>query len=314
MIRIAILGYGTIGKGVYALALKHAQIEVKYVFDKVDFKDVLNHVYTNDINQVLTSNEVDVIVETLGGFDFAYGIIKKALSKKKHVVSANKEVISAKLFELEKLSDIYGVELKYSASVGGGIPIVNNLNEILKVSDIESFEGILNGTTNFILTKIFEENLSFDEALEQAQFLGFAEKDPTADLKGLDTARKILIVAQIASNAFIDMNHMLIKGIENIPDEVIKTLRLRKETIKLIGRFEMEEGKISLSVLPTIMSLGNPFYHIRYEQNMVSIKPKYDNYLTLTGKGAGRFPTAGDIILDILNIENKQHQSDVEKK
>lgn len=313
--KIAILGLGTVGYGVYDIIEKTLDdIEVVMVLDKdlSKQKDVPKTVVTDDYNLILNNEEIKVVVETMGAKGFSYECIKKALIAKKHVVTANKEVIAEHIDELTKLKEENNVSLYYEASVGGGIPIINPLFQASKVNVISKINGILNGTTNFILSKMSLENYEFIDALKLAQELGFAEADPTADLEGLDMVRKISILSSIAYHGEIDVNKVYHYGIKNVSKEDIEFLKNEGYNLKFVASSKIDNNKVDLSVEPTVLNSTNVISMTNNEFNIVSVDCSYNGELMFYGKGAGRYPTANAIVNDILMIfeKNKNYTFD----
>ncbi len=308
--KIAILGLGTVGFGVYDIINKVGNlkdIKVKAVLDKdlTKQEDVKEALVTDDYNVILNDQEIEVVVETMGAKGFSYECIKKALLAGKHVVTANKEVIAEHIAELTKLKDEKGVSLYYEASVGGGIPIINPLFQASKVNEINQINGILNGTTNFILSKMSLENYEFADALKLAQELGFAEADPTADLEGLDMVRKISILSSIAYHGEIDINKVYHYGIGNVSKEDIEFLKNNNYNLKFVASSFRNGNKVDLSVEPTVLSCNNVISMTNNEFNIVSVDCNYNGQLMFYGKGAGRYPTANAIVNDIIMIYEK---------
>ena len=203
---IAILGYGTIGKGVFQIANDNPLLNVVKILEKKEkYDNNYIELFTSSIDDIVNDESIELVVEVLGGYDFAKSCIEKSLINKKHVVTANKEIIAKDIDSLLKLAEDNNVSLLYEASVGGGIPIIKNIKEIALVNKISKITGILNGTTNFIMTNMFN-GMPFPDALKKAQQLGFAEADPTADLEGFDMMRKIAILSDLAWNTKIDIN------------------------------------------------------------------------------------------------------------
>ena len=311
--KVAILGLGTVGFGVYDIINKSEylkDVKVKAVLDKdlSKQKDVnADTVVTDNYDDILNDKEISVIVETMGAKGFSYQCIKKALENKKSVVTANKEVIAEHIDELTELKNKNNVCLYYEASVGGGIPIINPLFQASKVNDIASVNGILNGTTNFILTKMSAENYTFADALKLAQEKGFAEADPTADLEGLDMVRKITILSCIAYNGFVDLNKVYHYGIGNVSKEDIDFLKKYNYTLKFVASSIKQGNSVSLSVEPTVLPSSNVISMTNNEFNIVSVDCDYNGELMFYGKGAGRYPTANAIVNDLMMImENGQ--------
>ena len=301
---IAILGYGTIGKGVYKIAEGREDIVVKKILEKKEkFDEKIIDLFTNDPSEIIDDKSIDLVVEVLGGYDFAKGLIVKALENKKHVVTANKEIIAKDIDSLLEIAKNNNVTLLYEASVGGGIPIIKNLKEITLVSKISKITGILNGTTNFILTKM-SEGLEFSDALKLAQEKGFAEADPTADLEGYDMMRKIAILADLAWNTKIEIEEIKHQGIKQITSYDIKKAKENKQVIKFVCEAELVDGTLNIGVSPKVFEANHFFASVNNEFNAVVLETYPNDTLTFIGKGAGSLPTASAIISDIVDIIN----------
>ncbi|MDD4212192.1 MAG: homoserine dehydrogenase [Bacilli bacterium] len=296
--KIALLGLGTIGRGVYDII--HNQplpLEVKKIYDRIHLSE-FEGLYANSLDEIYHDSEIEAIVEVMGGEEFPYQVIKEALHHHKSIVTANKEVISRHVEELTLLKSKMGVELCYEASVGGGIPIIRPLFHIKKTNEISKIEAILNGTTNYILTRM-EEGESFDGALKEAQKLGFAEADPTQDLLGLDALRKIAILGMIATNQRIDYNMIPHGGIQAINQSDITFLKKNGYTLKMIATLKDQYA----SVEPVAIQKDHLFSQVKYETNAIILSTNYYHDLTFIGKGAGRYPTASAIVDDLLTLE-----------
>lgn len=305
--KIAILGLGTVGFGVYDIITKTPYLNdvvVSKILDKDLSKQnlVKKAEVTINYNDIIDDKEIKIIVETMGAGEFSYHCIKKALEAKKHVITANKEVIALHLEELSKLKEKKGVSLLYEASVGGGIPIIYPLYEIVKVNEVDEIQGILNGTTNFILTKMFQEGLSFKESLHLAQELGFAEADPTADLEGLDMVRKIAILSSIAYKGAICIDQIDHFGITNIKDEDLVNIKKIGGVLKLIASSKHQKEKINILIEPIIVQPTDLFSTVNEENNLIAINSSFNGNLKFYGKGAGRYPTANAIVNDMIAI------------
>ena len=250
----------------------------------------------------------------MGAGEFSYHCIKRALEAKKHVITANKEVIALHLEELSKLKEKKGVSLLYEASVGGGIPIIYPLYEIVKVNEVDEIQGILNGTTNFILTKMFQDGLSFSDSLRLAQEKGFAEADPTADLEGLDMVRKIAILSSIAYKGAIHIEQIDHFGITNINDEDLVNIKKTGGVLKLIASSKQQKGKVNILIEPTIVQPTNLFSTVNEENNLIAINSSFNGNLKFYGKGAGRYPTANAIVNDIIAIIEARRNYTFENK
>lgn len=303
---IAILGLGTVGYGVYDIVQKidSLNIAVKYVLDKDTSKKELldkNTILTSNYDDIINDNEVEIIVETMGAKDFSYYCIKKALENNKSVVTANKEVIANSIDELTELKIKNKVSLMYEASVGGGIPIIAPLFEIVKVNEVDEVYGILNGTTNFILTKMTNEKMEFSDALKLAQKLGFAEADPTADLEGLDMVRKIAILSDIAYHGKVNIENIEHYGISTVSAKDISFVDSKDYVIKLLAYSKLDE-KASILIEPVIVKKDHILAAVQNENNIVSVNAAFNDNLKFYGKGAGRYPTANAIVNDLIAI------------
>lgn len=303
---IAILGLGTVGYGVYDIIQKidSLNIAVKYVLDKDTSKKELldqNTILTSNYDEIINDNEVEIIVETMGAKDFSYYCIKKALENNKSVVTANKEVIANSIDELTELKIKNKVSLMYEASVGGGIPIIAPLFEIVKVNVVDEVYGILNGTTNFILTKMTNEKMDFSDALKLAQKLGFAEADPTADLEGLDMVRKIAILSDIAYHGKVNIENIEHYGISTVSAKDISFADSKDYVIKLLAYSKLDE-KASILIEPVIVKKDHILAAVQNENNIVSVNAAFNDNLKFYGKGAGRYPTANAIVNDLIAI------------
>lgn len=301
---IAILGYGTIGKGVFEIAKNNDQINVLKILERKEkFDNNYIDLFVSSIDDIVNDDNIDLVVEVLGGYDFAKGCIVKALSNKKHVVTANKEIIAKDIEELLSLASSNNVSLLYEASVGGGIPIIKNIKEIQLVSKISKITGILNGTTNYIMTNMFN-GVSFKDALKQAQELGFAEADPTADLEGFDMMRKIAILSDLAWNTKIDINDIKHQSFTSVSDDDIKKAIAENKVIKYVCESSLEDNQITISVYPKVFEKNHLFANVNYEVNAVILETYPNDTLSFIGKGAGSLPTASAVVSDIVDIIN----------
>jgi homoserine dehydrogenase len=300
--KIAILGYGVIGKGVYEIISKKEDIEVIKILEREEkFDKTKIELFTNNIENIINDNEIELVVEVLGGYDFAYNCIKKCLEAKKHVVTANKEVVAKSIDTLTSLAKENNVIFQYEASVGGGIPIIKNLVEIIKTSEITEITGILNGTTNFILTKI-NEGMNYNEALKLAQQLGFAESDPTADVEGFDMMRKIAILSDLSWNTKIELDDITHIGLTSLKDEDYNNAKANNKVIKYISFAKKENNNIEIGIKPIYIEKNHILASVNNETNCVILKTTPNDELIFIGKGAGSLPTAASVVGDIYNI------------
>ena len=306
--KIAILGLGTVGFGVYDIIDKSkylSDVEVKYVLDKDSSKqELVSAKVTSSIDEILNDKEIEVVIECMGAKDFSYKCIKNALLASKSVVTANKEVIAEHIKELTEIKTEKNVSLYYEASVGGGIPIIKPLHNAALVNEVSEIKGILNGTTNYILTKMSKEGLSFEEALKLAQINGFAEADPTADLEGLDMVRKIAILSSIGYKTEIDPEKVSHFGISNLSDKDIKYAEKNNAVIKLIASSKVVKDSVELKIEPVFIEKGSMIASVNYEFNVIEVKTNINDKLTFMGKGAGRYPTANAMVNDLIMIKH----------
>ncbi|HAA25458.1 MAG TPA: homoserine dehydrogenase, partial [Ruminiclostridium sp.] len=283
-VNIGILGLGTVGTGVARILLEQKELlrtrsslnyNLKAIAD-LDWsreRDLdLSEVHcTNNVNEVLEDPEIDIVVETIGGYEPAFSFISKALRNRKHVVTANKALIATRGMELYKIAHENGVDLLFEASVGGGIPIIKGLREGLVANRIESIYGILNGTTNYILTKMHRDGLDFDEALKEAQEKGFAEANPTLDINGGDAAHKLTILGSIASNSFIPFDKIYVEGITGITKLDMSFAQSFGMTIKLLAIYRRYMDGVDLRVHPTLISSSHLLAAVSNELNAIFV-------------------------------------------
>lgn len=321
--KVAIIGLGVVGSGVYKQIVENNEkfkldsgidIQLSYgVARTIDEKKRNSFPLlelSNDYNKALEDESVDCIIEVMGGVEKGYDVIKKALLNKKHVVSANKDLLAVHGKELIELARKQGCDLYFEASVAGGLPILRSIYKGLASDHLYEFFGILNGTSNFILTKMVKENLSYEQALKQAQELGFAESDPTADVEGLDAARKVAILGMLCFNMDTKFEDVKVEGITKISSEAIELAKKMDYTIKLIGKANYENNKVSLSVNPSFVSNKHPLANVNNEMNSVYVKGKLVGDIMIYGAGAGSNPTACAVMSDVLEVaKNMKHKS-----
>jgi homoserine dehydrogenase len=320
MINIAILGFGTVGSGVFEIIKNDSQLlykksgkalNVKYILDKKDFSEHSDsNIFTTNLDDILGDKEVDIIVETIGGTEIAYNLTKKAFGLKKHVVTSNKDLIAAHGPELLGLAQENHVQYLFEASVGGGIPIIKSIKECLHANKIESIEGILNGTTNYILSRMLSEKLSFTEALKDAQEKGYAEADPSSDIEGADSARKLAILSSIAFESFVEYKKIPTEGIQNVTYQVLRTALSNNTKIKLIALSRIVDGKVATSVKPTVILEGHPLYYVDGVNNAILVTGNNVGQVMFYGQGAGKLATASAVVGDIIDIVKKEKASD----
>lgn len=311
MANIAVLGYGTVGSGVVEVIntnqmiidkKANEHIDIKYVLDLRDFpNDSIQQKITHNFDDILNDSSIEVVVEVMGGLEPAYTFVKKALLSKKSVVTSNKELVAKYGYELIKVAQDNSVNFLYEASVGGGIPIIRPLNQALTADEIIEIEGILNGTTNFILTKMFEDGSEFEDVLKQAQENGYAERNPSADVEGYDAVRKIAILSSLAFGLHVDYEDIDTKGITNITKEDMTYVKYMDKQIKLIASSKKIGDDIFARVSPKIIGDQNPLSTVNDVFNAVVVKGNMVGTLMFYGKGAGKLPTASAVVADVVD-------------
>jgi len=312
MVNIAILGYGTVGSGVYEVVTKNAagikkkvgdDVKVKYILDIRDFSDAPNaELFTKDFNVILNDPEVSIVAEVIGGIKPAYDFTKAALLAGKSVVTSNKELVATKGYELLAIAKEKGISYLFEASVGGGIPIIRPMHQCLAANEIEEITGILNGTTNYILTKMINENLSFEDVLKDAQAKGYAEANPDADVLGTDACRKIAILSSLAFSMQVDPEKIHTEGITKISLTDVDYAKSVSSVIKLLGRSKLnEDGTVSVMVAPFIIPQSNPLSNVDDVFNAILVKGDSIGDVMFYGRGAGKLPTASAVVADIID-------------
>lgn len=312
MISVAIMGHGVVGSGVAEILTTHKQklfasigeeIYVKHILDLREFPDSpLADRFTKDFNDILNDREVRVVVEVMGGLNPAYDFVKKCLKSGKSVVTSNKELVAAHGAELLQIAKDENVNFLFEASVGGGIPIIRPISQCLVANIVDEIAGILNGTTNFILTKMIEDGMQFDAALKLAQDLGFAERNPAADIEGHDACRKICILASLAFGKHVYPNFVHTEGITEITLEDVKYAEAYNCVIKLIGRVKrLDDGKIDIIVAPMFVPNKSQLANIDYEFNGIMVRGDCTGDVVFYGKGAGKLPTASAVVADVVD-------------
>ncbi|HCT65369.1 MAG TPA: homoserine dehydrogenase [Lachnospiraceae bacterium] len=311
MTGVAILGFGTVGSGVYdvintnsgVLELKSGdKIEVKKVLDLRDFPgNPVEKVLTKDFEEILNDPDIGIIAEAMGGVEPAFTFTKRALAMGKSVVTSNKELVAKHGPELMKLARTNGVSYLFEASVGGGIPIIRPLCVSLAADEILEISGILNGTTNYILTKMTEEGKSFDEVLKDAQQLGYAEANPAADVEGHDACRKIAILSSLAFGETVNYEHIYTEGITKITHIDIEYSKKLNCLIKLIGSSKKSKNGISAKVSPCLISKEHPLSAVNGVYNAIFVKGNMSGNTMYYGSGAGKLPTASAVVADIVD-------------
>ena len=317
MIKTAVMGYGTIGSGVAEIldqnkaeVAKSAgqEVELKYVLDLRDFPDspVADKII-HDFKIIEEDPEVQVVVETMGGLNPAYPFVKACLLAGKHVVTSNKALVAAYGTELLAIAKEKQVNFFFEASVGGGIPIIRPLYRCLMGERIEEITGILNGTTNYILTKMDKEGETFENALKEAQNLGYAERNPEADVEGHDTCRKIAILTSMATGKTVNYEDIYTEGITNISKTDMDYVKKMGCSIKLLATADFENGKVWARVAPAIVNKENPLSMVNDVFNAILLQGNMLGDVMFYGKGAGKLPTASAVVSDIVEAVNHKN-------
>ncbi|HHY53152.1 MAG TPA: homoserine dehydrogenase [Clostridiales bacterium] len=311
MIAVAVLGHGVVGSGVVeVLERSRASISkkagtdlyVKKILDIRDFSHLpYGHLFTKSFDEIVSDPEIRVVVEVMGGISPAFEYVSAALRAGKSVVTSNKELVAAKGAALVQLAREHGQNFLFEASVGGGTPIIRPLHQSLVADEIDEIVGILNGTTNFILTKMIQENMGFDEALKIAQKLGYAEANPAADVEGLDTCRKICILASLAFGSHVYPDKVEMQGITNITLEDVQYAEDENCVIKLLGQTRRINGKCFVSTGPCLVSKGSPLARVDDVFNAILVRGEVTGDVVFYGKGAGKLPTASAVVSDIID-------------
>lgn len=312
MAKIAILGFGVVGSGA-AEVLTHnleliekrigQELTIKYILDLREFPDSpFGHLVIHDFNKIVEDPEISIVAEMMGGSHPAFEFSMACLKAGKSVVTSNKEVVANFGAELLKTAKEMGVRYLFEASVGGGIPVIRPIVNDLAANSIRSVSGILNGTTNYILTQMETSDADFAAALADAQKKGYAEADPTADVEGIDAARKIVILAALAFGKLLDPNKIYAEGITKISRSDMKIARSLGYTIKLIAHSEKVNGKILAMVSPRLVPTSNPLHSVSDVFNGVMLDTDMLGQAMFYGRGAGKLPTASAVVADIIDI------------
>lgn len=302
---VAILGLGVVGTGVYELLQEQKDIHISYVLDKnLERTQSLNTTVATSFSTIINDPDVDIIIELIGGIKHAYDMIVSALKHGKHVVTANKAVISTHFKELHELAQQNNVHLLYEASVGGGIIVLDSIKTIASINHINRIEGIVNGATNYILSSVFHGDTPLDQALNQAFTLGYIETGTTDDMDGLDAMRKIHILSMLSYQTYLTQSKVEVIPLSSISSTLLEYVKSIDHELKYIVSSTMGKDGVHMSVLPTIYPKKNPFEDIQYEDNIISIYGTYHNKQSFIGQGAGRYPTASAVLFDILQIKH----------
>lgn len=311
MINIAVLGYGTVGSGVVEVISTNKEsiakrigddINIKYVLDLREFPgSSIENILVHDFDTIVNDEEVDIVVEAMGGINPAYSFAKASLEHGKSYCTSNKELVAKYGPELLKLSEKMNKNFLFEASVGGGIPIIRPLNQSLTADEIMEITGILNGTTNYILTKMSKEGLDFDTVLKEAQELGYAERNPEADVEGYDACRKIAILTSLAYGQHVDYEDIYTEGITAITDVDFKYASKMGRVIKLFGKSKRVGDKFFAMVAPFMIDDNDPLYSVNGVLNGILVKGNVLGDVMFYGSGAGKLPTASAVVADVVD-------------
>ena len=315
IVKIALLGLGNVGRGVWLILNSNKEelmkrsgyeIEVSKILvrdiNKNRGLDIPSDILTTDFNDIIEDDSIKIIVEVMGGIEPAREYMLAAMDRKKHIVTANKMLIATGGDELFEKADKEGVKFNYEASVAGGIPIINGINESLTANKVERLYGIVNGTTNYILTKMNYDNLSFDNALKEAQEKGYAEADPTSDIEGYDSQYKLAILSSLAFGTKIKVEDVFREGITKIEAVDMEYAKEFKKVIKLLAIVKDNDGKLELRVHPTMIPESHPLANVNDSFNAVLIRGNAVGDLMFYGRGAGDLPTGSAVVSDIVSM------------
>ncbi|SDB33418.1 homoserine dehydrogenase [Eubacterium oxidoreducens] len=312
MVNVAILGYGTIGSGVKEVIetnnkklVKHIgdDIRVKYVLDLRDFPgDPVEKILVHDYNEIVSDPQVDIVVEAMGGVEPAYTFVKQALEAGKSVATSNKALVAEKGAQLLKIAQDKNVNFQFEASVGGGIPIIRPLNCCLTADVIEEITGILNGTTNYMMTKMYFEGSEYADVLKEAQAKGYAEADPTADVEGYDACRKIAILTSLVAGQQVNFEHIHTEGISKITATDIKYAKAMGRAIKLLATSKKIGDSYMAIVAPRLLKEDHPLYGVNDVFNAVFVHGNMLGDGMFYGSGAGKLPTASAVVADVVEL------------
>jgi len=317
-VKIGLIGFGTVGRGVYELLQQNFNLIAEKIGVEINIVKICDVnapstpseiPFTNNWQEITDDPQIDTVVELIGGIDPSKNIILSSLKNKKNVVTANKKLLAELGDEIFELAYKNKLKLGFEAAIGGGIPCLLALRTGLVANNISLIMGILNGTTNYILTKMEDDMLSFEKALQQAQEKGFAEADPTFDIEGFDAGHKISLLAMMTYGKKIDYKHIPIEGITKISSIDINYAHDMGYTIKLLGIARREGDEIDIRVHPAMMPLKHPLASVRNEFNAIMYHGDMTDSIVLTGKGAGSMPTASAVISDIVQIVQSSDDS-----
>ena len=311
MVNIAVLGYGTVGSGVVEVIDTNGaginqrigeKLQVKYVLDLKDFPgDPVQEKIVHDFETIIQDEEINIVVEVMGGIEPAYTFVKRSLLAGKSVATSNKALVAKHGAELLSIAKEKNINFLFEASVGGGIPIIRPLNSSLTADEIEEITGILNGTTNYMLTKMFYEGADYDTVLKEAQANGYAERNPEADVDGYDACRKIAILSSLISGNQVDFEDIYCEGITKITTEDMKYAKAMGTTIKLLASSKRDGSRLHAIVAPCMLYPEHPLYNVNGVFNAIFVHGNVLGDAMFYGSGAGKLPTASAVVADVVD-------------
>ncbi|MCB6200945.1 homoserine dehydrogenase [Extibacter muris] len=311
MVDIAVMGYGTVGSGVVEVVNTNGarisqrigdELNIKYVLDLKEFPgDPVQDKIVHDFETIVNDDDIKIVVEVMGGIEPAYTFVKRCLQAGKSVATSNKALVAKHGAELLSIAKDQGINFLFEASVGGGIPIIRPLNSSLTADEIEEITGILNGTTNYMMTKMFYEGADYDEVLKEAQENGFAERNPEADVEGYDACRKIAILSSLISGQQVDFEDIYCEGITEITAEDMKYAKAMGTTIKLLASSKRRGNRLHAIVAPCMLYPGHPLYNVNGVFNAIFVHGNVLGDAMFYGSGAGKLPTASAVVADVVD-------------
>ena len=319
MVNIAVMGYGTVGSGVVEVINTNSdvinqraanEINIKYVLDLRDFPgDPIQEKIVHDVDVIINDPEIRIVVEVMGGIEPAYTFVKRCLEAGKSVVTSNKALVAKHGAELLSIARDRELNFLFEASVGGGIPIIRALNSCLTADKIEEITGILNGTTNYMLSKMFYEGADYDEVLKEAQDNGYAERNPEADVEGYDACRKIAILSSLISGQQVDFEDIYTEGITKITKKDMLYAKEMGMTIKLLASSKRNGNRLSAIVAPFLLGKEHPLYSVDDVFNAVFVRGNMLGDAMFYGSGAGKLPTASAVVADVVDEAKHLHRN-----
>lgn len=319
MVNIAVMGYGTVGSGVVEVLERNKkiitqraadEINVKYVLDLRDFPgDPVQEKIVHDFETVINDPEIRIVVEVMGGIEPAYTYVKRCLEAGKSVATSNKALVAKHGAELLSIARDRDINFLFEASVGGGIPIIRALNSCMTADEIEEITGILNGTTNYVMTKMFYEGADYEEVLKEAQEKGYAERNPEADVEGYDSCRKIAILSSLISGQQVDFEDIYTEGITKITKKDMMYAKEMGMTIKLLASSKRHEDHLHAIVAPFLLGKDHPLYNVDDVFNAVFVRGNMLGDAMFYGSGAGKLPTASAVVADVVDEAKHLHRN-----